>query len=228
MYMHLFFIAILSFSTLSAEPAFLQPCDPLLQARATEVAVSDITSHEVQEIIDRMFAIATNERNDLKTGAMVGLAAPQIGVSKRIILVDVGFDCEKKAIGELKAYINPCIIWTSSELQREMEGCYSVDKRVIGHVTRPKQIKVVAYDRAANLIEVEYSGVAATIFQHEIDHLEGIRFPDRIDNQADLHWVTDEALAKYRLQWKNWDIPCPFAVWEAMKNGHSFTEPFSG
>lgn len=223
--MYLFFVALLALSFLCAEGPFIPPCHQLLQARAEEVAVSDIASDKVQALIDRMFAIAKNERDDIESGAMVGLAAPQIGVSKRIILVNTGFDSQKKAIGELKVYINPRITWSSDELQREMEGCYSVDKRLVGLVERPKQIKVVAYDREANRVEVECSGLVATIFQHEIDHLEGVRFPDRIDNQAYLHWVTDEALAEYRLKWKNWDKTCPLDVWTAMKNGQPFTEP---
>lgn len=223
--MYLIFLALLSLSTLSAQSPFLAPCEHLLQTKAEEVPVSEIASDQIQEVIERMFAIAKDERDDLESGAMVGLAAPQIGVSKRIILVDTGFDSEKKAIGQLKAYINPRIIWSSNELQREMEGCYSVDKRLVGLVERPKQIKVVAYDREANVVEVECSGVVATIFQHEIDHLEGLRFPDRVDNQAYLHWVTDEALSEYRLQWKTWNRTCPLDTWTAMKAGQPFIEP---
>lgn len=218
-------ITVIAFGTLYSEEPFIDPSDPLLQSSVSEVAPCEIDTPEIQEIIDTMYSIARGERQEGENGVMVGLAAPQIGIAKRIILVDTGFNSEKRLLGSLQAYINPRIIWSSEQMQREMEGCYSVDDRLIGHVLRPNQIKIVALDRHGNIVEEDYSGLVASIFQHEIDHLEGIRFPDRIEDQTHLHWVRDIDLPEYRLRWKEWKVTCPLEAWKAMKNGYPYTEP---
>lgn len=74
-----------------------------------------IPSKEIQNLIDEMFRIAADQRGDPAKRGMVGLAAPQIGVFKRIILVDIGVDTQRRAWGEIKAFINPRIIEQSSE-----------------------------------------------------------------------------------------------------------------
>jgi peptide deformylase len=82
---------------------------------ADEVNVQKITSTEIQSIIDRMLQIARGERSDPNATVMVGLAAPQIGIMKRIILVDTGFNTETRELGNLEVFVNPEIIWASNE-----------------------------------------------------------------------------------------------------------------
>ena len=211
---------------------FLDPCDPFLSIRAHEVPVGEITSPEIQGLIDQMFAIAKGEREDLQKKVAIGLAAPQIGVSKRIILVDVGVDKDRKKMGELRVYINPQIVWKSNELEEGRESCYSVDHRLSGIVWRPKSIVLNALDRDGKAITQEFTGFTARIFQHEIDHLDGNLFPDRIGKDGILHWVLEEEFPEYRKTWQSWPVKCPWEVWLAMKEGKPFEfflddDPFS-
>lgn len=100
----------------------------------------------------------------------VGLAAPQVGMLKRAVIVDVG-----DGIIEL---INPEIIETSGE-QTDIEGCLSVDN-INEEVTRPYFVKVKAQDRNGNEFEIAGEELLARAFCHEIDHLNGILFVDRV------------------------------------------------
>lgn len=100
----------------------------------------------------------------------VGLAAPQVGMLKRAVIVDVG-----EGIIEL---INPEIIETSGE-QTDIEGCLSVDN-INEEVTRPYFVKVKAQDRNGNEFEIAGEELLARAFCHEIDHLNGILFVDRV------------------------------------------------
>lgn len=101
----------------------------------------------------------------------VGLAAPQVGILKRAVVIDVG-----DGIIEL---INPEIVSTGGE-QTDMEGCLSVDD-INEEVTRPNYVKVKAFDRNGNEFTMEGEGLLARAFCHEIDHLDGILFVDRVN-----------------------------------------------
>lgn len=208
-----------------AVPIFTPPGDSSLTMIASEVPPNEISSPEIQWIIDRMIEIAGGERSDPNRRIMVGLAAPQIGIGKRIILVDIGIDPEKKELGQLTAFINPEIVWFSNEIAEGLEGCFSVDSRVLGIVPRSQSIKIRAFDRQGKRVVAELSGYTARIFQHETDHLNGIRFPDRVGPNGKLHWVEDTRHAEYRQNWATWDCVCPWEVWLAMKSGKPFTPP---
>ena len=204
---------------------FTPPGDALLTRRAQEVPPEDILSDETRAIIDQMIEVAGGERADIGKRVMVGLAAPQIGISKRIILVDVGIDSSRKNFGELKIYINPEITWYSEEKEEGREGCFSVDSHVCGVVPRSSAIKISAFDRQGNPVEAEFSGFTARIFQHEIDHLNGIRFPDRVGPAGKLHWVEANEYPDYREHWAIWGNTCPWDLWEAMKTGKPYASP---
>ena len=100
----------------------------------------------------------------------VGLAAPQVGVLRRIAIVE----CEP---GELIELINPEVIEQSGE-QEEVEGCLSVPERW-GITKRPAKVKVKATDRHGNTFTVEGEGLLARALCHETDHLDGIIFYDK-------------------------------------------------
>lgn len=74
-------------------------------------------------------------------------------------------------------------------------------------------------NRDGILIREELEGFPAVIAQHEIDHLDGIRFPDRITDDSSLHWVEDGQYGEYRKGWRDWIIKCPRSRWEDMKSG---------
>ncbi|MCL4352911.1 peptide deformylase [Patescibacteria group bacterium] len=196
---------------------FVKPDNPILIERAEEIKPEEIESPETQALIEKMLTIAYGEQVDRMKPLLVGLAAPQIGISKRIILVDVAAR-GKGNVGDLRVYINPEIIWKSNDEVEWYEGCYSTD-RVCGIVARPNSIKVRALTRNGQSIEENYEGYTARIFQHEIDHLNGIEFVSRITDYDKLHWVEKEEFPEYRNNeaWRNWPKKCPRSKWEKIK-----------
>lgn len=198
MFTRLFF---LTFLIGAVHAAFLPPDDPRLREKSKEVSTEILQSKETQDLIDLMLQISRGEQKDISKDVLVGLAAPQIGQLKRIIIVDVGVDTTFKTLGDLKVFINPRIIEQSPETEISREGCYSVDDRVRALVPRSQWIKIEALDRDGHAFCAKYTGLTAYIFQHEIDHLNGICFPDR---DATLHLVEEHECQDYRLNHLNW------------------------
>lgn len=124
----------------------------------------------VAEITPRIIRLLDDMKATLHKANGVGLAAPQVGVLRRIAIVE----CEP---GELIELINPEIIEKSGE-QEEIEGCLSVPDRW-GITHRPAKVKVKATDRNGNSFTVEGEGLLARALCHEIDHLDGIIFYDK-------------------------------------------------
>ncbi|MCG8481670.1 MAG: peptide deformylase [Clostridia bacterium] len=135
--------------------------DEILTKKARVV---DVINNRIIDLLEDM-AETMHENNG------VGLAAPQVGILKRVVVVDVG-----DGVIEL---INPEIIETSGEVLDE-EGCLSVPG-ILGEVKRPKTVKVKALNRKGEAIEIEGSDLLARAFCHEIDHLNGVLFDERAD-----------------------------------------------
>jgi peptide deformylase len=108
----------------------------------------------------------------------VGLAAPQVGVLSRVIVVDVSKDGAPR---ESHALANPELVWVSDEDNTYEEGCLSVPEHY-AEVTRPARIRVRYLDRDNEMRELEAEGLLATVIQHEMDHLDGILFIDHLTN----------------------------------------------
>jgi peptide deformylase len=138
--------------------------NPLLRARATEFDVAEVKTPEFQTFADRFAAFMVESDG-------VGLAAPQIGLPKRIIAVQ-----EKDVIG---VYVNPEILKASPSMDEGEEGCLSVPGK-FGMVDRHKRITVRAVDRHGRKVELKLIGFPAVVWQHEIDHLNGILFIDKV------------------------------------------------
>lgn len=196
---------------------FLAPNDPILTKVSEPVDLSGINSTEIQDHVKQMFSVAYGEQKDVKKPLLVGLAAPQIGISKRIILVDVKAN-GKGNVGDLRLYINPEITYFSDDNVEWYEGCFSTD-RVCGIVSRPSKIKLSAYTVDGTKIEEEYEGYTARIFQHEIDHLDGKEFTTHIHDDQNLHWVEESEFPEYRNKegWRNWPIKCSREKWNKIK-----------
>jgi peptide deformylase len=127
----------------------------------------DTIDDEIRQLIEDMGETMFHESG-------IGLAAPQVGVNKRILVYDARVEDPKIA-----ALINPEIIQASGSQLSENEGCLSVvDFRA--DVKRYEQVTVRALDMDGNPVEFEAHGLMAVIMQHEIDHLDGILFIDRI------------------------------------------------
>jgi peptide deformylase len=168
-----------------------------------------------------MFEIAFGESKDRRRAVMVGLAAPQIGIQKRIILVDTaatGIFTEslQPPPPKMREFINPEILWKSEEVIYWREGCYSTGC-ICGIVPRSAKVLVRAYDRNGQIFTEEFEGYVARILQHEIDHLDGVRFPDRIEKREDLHWVEGSEVPLYRIHWAQWPKKADWSLWIQMK-----------
>ena len=106
----------------------------------------------------------------------IGLAAPQVGVSRRVIVVDVTHsDPESTAL----AMADPEIVSASDELMVNEEGCLSLPEHY-AEVTRPAEVRVRYLDRDNEIREIDAEGVLATCIQHEMDHLDGVLFVDHL------------------------------------------------
>lgn len=129
---------------------------------------------EITKFNDSINRLLKNMADTMYDADGVGLAAPQIGVSKRVIVVDVG-----EGLLEL---INPVIEHMEGE-EEDQEGCLSVPGRQ-GIVKRATKVKVVALDRNGDTISIEGEGLLARALQHEIDHLDGVLFIDKLVFEA--------------------------------------------
>lgn len=130
---------------------------------------------------DNLVQILKDLFDTLKKDGGLGLAAPQIGLGKRIFLMDTSSLNEDDPTIEKveQAYVNPEILEFSAETINYEEGCLSIPG-IYEIVERPIKIRVRYQDTFFNIIEKELGGMQARIFQHEYDHLEGILFIDRL------------------------------------------------
>jgi peptide deformylase len=104
----------------------------------------------------------------------IGLAAIQIGVQKRVVVIDTA---KKEETPRPLFLANPEVIWSDSEVSSHEEGCLSIPE-YFGEVERPARVRARYVDREGNTQELEAEGVLATALQHEIDHLNGVLFID--------------------------------------------------
>lgn len=126
----------------------------------------------VPEINPSILKLLDNMKDTMYAANGVGLAAPQIGISKRVIVVD--------AEEELLELVNPEII-AGEGSETDVEGCLSVPG-LVGEVTRFSKVRVRGYNRDGKVTELTREGLTARVLQHEIDHLDGILFLDKAEN----------------------------------------------
>lgn len=206
---------------------FIPASDPKLNQVSSEVSPDEIKSDRIQKLIHEMLVVSGHESDPEQTGKqgiLVGLAAPQVGVMKQIIIVDPRSYAEIKSnLGKAKfdVLINPKITWESDEFDYSREGCFSVPVQYLGMAKRPISLEVEAYDREGKLFKKKYEKDAAFVVHHEIDHLKGIRFPMRVESEKHVHIIKDDSeIPEYRKHWKEWDRHLTFEQWQEMKKGH--------
>ncbi len=139
--------------------------DAILRKISKNVNPNEISSSVFQNFLDEL--IKTMKIED---GA--GIAAPQVGKNIRVIIIDTSRGP--------RAYINPVITERSQKMTNSTEGCLSVPNKY-GVVSRHKKISIQALDRNGKIAHIKKSGLLATVFQHEIDHLDGVLFIDKAD-----------------------------------------------
>ena len=149
--------------------------EPVLRRKAKAVTQFD---KNLQTVIDDMV-------ETMREAPGVGLAAPQIGLSERLIVVeyyeheeDEDAENEEEAPKKVWAVLNPEIVKASEEKVMGIEGCLSIPN-LVGEVERHAEIQIKGLNRHGKPMKIKAKGWLARIFQHEIDHLNGVLFPDR-------------------------------------------------
>ncbi len=140
--------------------------DPVLKTKCTPVAAVD---DEIRTLMDDML-------DTMYAAPGIGLAAPQVGVTKRVIVVDVA---EKDEPKHPICLVNPEIVWKSDETAPHEEGCLSLPD-LYADVERPVAVKVRYLDRDGAKQELDADGLLAICLQHEIDHIDGVLFIDHL------------------------------------------------
>ncbi|MGI6128841.1 MAG: peptide deformylase [bacterium] len=137
--------------------------DPVLRQKAQPVTKIDT---ELRRLLQSMATVMYEAEG-------VGLAAPQVGILERVVVIDVG--------DGLLALINPEIITKEGEEELGVEGCLSLPG-IVGDVSRNNKVKVRALNIDGEELEIEGKGLLARAFQHELDHLDGVLFIDKAQN----------------------------------------------
>jgi peptide deformylase len=150
---------------MTVRPILTAP-DPRLQAVSMDVeTVDDDIRSLIEDMTESMYAAEG-----------IGLAAIQIGVAKRVLVIDLD---QKEGTRNPRAFINPKITWASEEMAVFEEGCLSVPE-IWDDVERPARIKAEYLDTDGKLQTLEADGLLATCLQHEMDHLDGVLFIDHL------------------------------------------------
>jgi len=150
---------------MTVRPILTAP-DQRLQAVSTDV---ESVNSEIRKLVEDM-------AESMYAADGIGLAAVQIGVPKRIIVIDLD---QKEGRKNPRAFVNPKILWASEERAVFEEGCLSVPE-IWDDVERPASIRAEYLDRDGNKQILEADGMLATCLQHEMDHLNGVLFIDHL------------------------------------------------
>jgi peptide deformylase len=146
-------------------PILVAPHPTLAETAAPVAAVTDDIRQLLNDMLETMYAAPG-----------IGLAAPQVGVLQRVIVVDPSDENEKSAPMKL---VNPEVIWASDVQTEYQEGCLSVPNQY-ENVKRPEKVHVRYLDENGAEHTIEAEGLLATVLQHEIDHLDGTLFVDHL------------------------------------------------
>lgn len=138
-------------------------------------------SDEIEEITPEIVRLAHQLANIMYEEDAIGISAPQVGIHKRLIVIDCSPDKSKTVY-----LINPEIIWQTPGNSQAKEACLSYPGLVLP-VSRPKKVKLVARDLDGEKIEFEASGLYARCLCHEVDHLNGTPFTRRVSRQVRRH-----------------------------------------
>lgn len=155
--------------------------NPILRTKAKELSVDEIKSPEIKQLISDMW-------ETMEHAGGIGLAAPQIALPVQLTVIRVPRESERYPDSEESdEYIifNPKITYLTEETHGFWEGCLSVPG-LRGYVERPKKIKVDYLDENAMAKTIELEGFLATVFQHELDHLIGKLYVDRMKDIGTL------------------------------------------
>jgi len=156
---------------------------PVLRARARPFDRAEITAPVTQKLIDDMIETMLEYHG-------VGLAAPQVHEGLRVFVASLETNDDGDPESEPMAVINPEISIVGSEMIEDWEGCLSIPD-IRGRVPRAREIKVRAFDRQGERIELRAHDFSARVIQHETDHLDGVLFFDRMRSLESLTFLDE-------------------------------------
>ena len=167
---------------MALRPIIILP-DPVLREKSTPIVRVD---DDVRALVADMF-------ETMYDAPGIGLAAVQVGITKRIVTIDLAREGEEK---KPMVFVNPEIVWSSDEQSTYEEGCLSIPQ-YYEEVERPAKVRVRYQDEKGEAHELEADGLLATCLQHEIDHLEGKLFIDHLSKLK-----RDRVIKKFQKQAK--------------------------
>jgi len=154
--------------------------NPVLRRKAKKVA----------KITPALRVLAEDMLETMRQAPGIGLAAPQVAKSVRLFVAEIEESQEHPGSGKTYIVFNPEYVFKSDELVDGVEGCLSIPGWA-GEVTRHEQVVIKGLDKQGNRIRIEAKGLLARVFQHEIDHLDGVLFTDRISDPEKI-WPIKE------------------------------------
>ena len=166
-------------------PLILEKGNPILRLQAEPVDASEFGTPELKQLVQDMF-------NIMEEQGAVGVAAPQIGISKQVIVFGTAYSRRPNLEVNIPnaALINPTLTILSEEQESGYEGCLNSGE-LRGPVPRATAVEYSGFDVEGNPVTKHATGFEARVVQHEIDHLKGILFFDRITDKAELTTSTE-------------------------------------
>ncbi|KAJ3314200.1 hypothetical protein HDV04_000923 [Boothiomyces sp. JEL0838] len=169
---------------------------PMLRSKAQPVDLTKLKSKEFQDIVTKM-------KQAISKSGVIGMAAPQVGHSVRLIAVNLTDNLllKEKRVEKLMPttfFVNPQLKVLKQEYQKEYEFCESIPS-YSGIVSRATRVYLTAFDLDGNKVEGQYTGFMARVLQHEVDHLEGIVFVDKMEPTSLRH---DKYVGEFEMHMK--------------------------
>ena len=172
----------------------------VLEIITSENPVLRRKAKKVSKITPRLQKLADDMVETMRAAPGVGLAAPQVAVSERLFVAEIEKSEENPGSGKLYIVFNPEYVFRSDERADGVEGCLSIPGYA-GEVSRHHKVVIKGLDRHGNRVRIEAEGWLARVFQHEMDHLDGVLFTDRISDPEKIWEIKpgeEEAAEKER------------------------------
>lgn len=177
----------------------LEPDHPQLRQLSTPIERKELKTQRLQSTIEQLldFVYAQSNKGDGRQRSQpttVGLSAPQMGINRRISVVDMAVG--SNYYRDIHVLINPQIVARSKTLSSHREGCVNLPK-IWGPVERYRHVTVKALDRSGSKFTIDLTGWPAVLLQHEIDHLDGKLFIDHLSDPTKAHLIEAEHFKEY-------------------------------
>jgi peptide deformylase len=184
----------------------LSPSDPVVRTVCEDLSPLELRSTKTQQCIEDLLHFVYQRNNkgqshNRQKPTIIGLSANQVGITKRICIVDLAV--RKQKYSDVHVLINPHIVWRSKTTASRKEGCVNLPY-IWGFVPRSCRVDVAFLDRWGNAYEMRAVGWAATLIQHEVDHLDGTLFIDHLPDPKKALHVTNEDFLLYKKDPKSW------------------------